>query len=97
MNSKNDCQDGTKCEEKAAKWTGGDLNPRLPPCELDEKELDWENFRKFLSKRCCKRAVEDRIRYVKKFSFCLFTNDFSIINGFSDCKRGHVLNALSAL
>ena len=50
-----------------------------------------------MSNRCCERAVEDRIRYAKKFSFCLFTNDFSVINGFSDCKRGHVLNALSAL
>jgi len=37
------------------------------------------------------------MRYAKKFSYCLFTDDFSVINGFSDCKRGHVLNALSAL
>jgi len=27
MNSKNDCPNGTNCDEKAAKWTGGDLNP----------------------------------------------------------------------
>ena len=73
------------------------MNRRLPPCGLDEKELDWEKFHKFLSNLCCERAIEDRIRYAKKFSFCLFTNDFWVINGFSYCKRGHVLNALSAL
>lgn len=56
-----------------------------------------EKFRIFLIRRCCERVVEDRIRYVNKFSFYLFTNDFSVINGFSDCKRGHLLNSLSAL
>jgi len=25
------------------------LNRRLPPCGLDEKELDWEKFHKFLT------------------------------------------------
>jgi len=37
------------------------------------------------------------MRYAKKYSSCLVTNDFSIITEFSDCKRGHTLNALSAL
>jgi len=37
------------------------------------------------------------MRYAKKYAFCLVSKDFSIITGFSDCKRGHTLNALSAL
>jgi len=68
------------------------LNPRLPPCGLVEEDFDWEKFRNFLSKRCCERVVGDRMRYAKKYSSCLVTNDFSIITEFSDCKRGHTLN-----
>ena len=71
--------------------------PRLPPCGLVKEDFDWEKFRIFLSRRCCERVVGDRIRYAKKYAFCLISNDFSIVTGFSDCKRGHTLNALSAL
>jgi len=41
--------------------------------------------------------VKDRLRYAQKYSHCLLKRDFSELNGFSECKRHHVLEGLSAL
>jgi len=37
------------------------------------------------------------MRYAKKYSHFLLKRDFSELNTFSNCKRNHVLKALSAL
>jgi hypothetical protein len=61
------------------------------------KGIDWDSFRAFLKDRCSKRVVEDRVRYARKFSFCLLNPDFSELSGFPESKRRHVLEGLSAL
>jgi intergrase/recombinase len=76
----------------------GDFNPRLLPCEdFLRKEIDWEGFRRFLSKSCCKITADERIRYGNKYYQCLLKEDFSILNTFSDSRREHTLKALSLL
>jgi len=64
---------------------------------FDEKIIDWASFRKFLEKTCTEKVVNDRLRYARKYSHCLFKRNFSELNTFSDAKRSHVLNALSGL
>jgi intergrase/recombinase len=79
-------------------WTGRDLNPRLPPCEaFSMEEIDWNEFKRFLSKSCSEKTAGDRIRYAKKYGFCLANRDFSVLNSLSDSKRTHSLKALSLL
>jgi intergrase/recombinase len=74
------------------------LNPRLPPCEgFLIREIDWHEFRIFLSGSCCTKTAGDRLRYAKKYGSCLFKRDFSTLNSLSDSKRGHILKALSLL
>jgi intergrase/recombinase len=41
--------------------------------------------------------VKDRLRYAQKYSYCLLNRDFSELNSFSECKRHHILEGLSAL
>jgi intergrase/recombinase len=74
------------------------LNPRLPPCEgFLIEEIDWNGFKRFLNSSCCEKTVGDRLRYAKKYGTVLLSRDFSVLNSFSDSKRGHILKALSLL
>jgi intergrase/recombinase len=50
-----------------------------------------------LARNCCERTVKDRLRYAKKFCYCLLKKDFGELNMFSDSKRTHILKALSNL
>jgi len=59
--------------------------------------IDWEKFRVFLSGSCSLENVKDKVRYARKYCGLLFNRDFSLLHGFSEHKRTHILKALSGL
>ena len=73
-------------------WTGRDLNPRPPPCEVD-----WDSFREWLFRRYRWRTARDRFRYCLRFHECLLRGDFTALLEMSGDKRVHVMKALSSL
>jgi hypothetical protein len=59
--------------------------------------IDWEKFRVFLSGSCSLENAKDKVRYARKYCGLLFNRDFSLLHGFSEHKRTHILKALSGL
>ena len=64
---------------------------------FSEKSVNWEDFEEFLLTKTSEKVAKDRLRYARKFCYCLLNRDFSELNKFSECKRDHILLSLSAL
>ena len=60
-------------------------------------EVDWGEFKVWLSGVYGRKTTIDVFSYARRFGFCLLTGDLRPLLGLSESKRLHALKALSAL
>ena len=76
------------------------MNPCSPApenCFFAERGLDWEAFRDWVAKSHCREATRDLVNYARKYYQCLLNMNLQPLLGMSNCKRVHVMRALSNL
>jgi intergrase/recombinase len=64
---------------------------------LPATQINWEEFKAWLSGRFEVRTAQRRLRYAEKFHHCLLNRNFAELQLLNNNKRSHILKALSAL
>jgi len=87
-------------------WCGGwDLNPRTPTGQPPQRMLilasediiEWEKFKEWVFKEYRHFTALDRLRYAKKYAYCIIKGNLTDLKMLNDGTRLHVLKALTAL
>ena len=60
-------------------------------------KIDWERFKTWLFMEYSPITAKDRLRYTKKYAYCLLNRDFSTLKLLTDSQREHTMKALAVL
>jgi hypothetical protein len=60
-------------------------------------QIEWEKFETWLFMEYLPVTAKDRLRYSKKYAYCLLDRDFSTLKLLTDSQRIHTMKALAVL